>query len=149
MSSDVEIKDEDLVGFYTKAFERRHDDSRLLLFTTDRVLVLKHTLKMETFFLVFQGGGTVNVDIAIDREKENFAVPYSILTELEIQLPSAQTQGKVTMRAPKGLCDFLGVPTQERIIELEQKDPEHPPSEKWDFLASPPPKLADKLKVVN
>ena len=119
----------------------------VLLFTTDRTVVAKAGGKMGFAVAGFIGytlqvrsqaermARSTQIDELLSENKKNYAIPHSEITQLRVKLPGgALTSGRVTLTTAQG----------EKVFKIHgslgRKDD-------WEFLKSPPPKLARKLVV--
>jgi len=121
--------------------------SGVLLFTTDRMVVAKASGKagIAAFGLI---GYTLQVrsqaekmagaeiDKLLLENKKNYAIPYSGIRKLRVLRPGSLTQGKVTITTAQG----------EKIVKISNRGV-GVIKDDWEFLKSPPPKLAGKLVV--
>jgi hypothetical protein len=121
--------------------------SGVLLFTTDRMVVAKASGKagLAAFGLI---GYTLQVrskaekmagaeiDNLLLENKKNYAIPYSEIRKLRVKQPGSLTKGNVTITTAQG----------EQIVKISNRGV-GVIKDDWEFLKSPPPKLARKLVV--
>jgi hypothetical protein len=84
------------------------------------------------------------IDSILSENKENYAIPHSEITQLRVKLPRAWLRvGRVTFTTAQGEAVFrIAVPATKRSMPYLNPYPAD-----WEFLKSPPPKLAGKLVV--
>jgi hypothetical protein len=124
----------------------------------ERMAFGRETGKMLSKYIPFQElrshpvmRSTQIIDDLLSANKENYAIPYSEITQLRVKLPSVSHRGLVTVTTTEGQKVFRilqkAIPLKI-VSSSKQASPYlNPYPGDWEFLKSPPPKLAGKLVI--